>query len=248
MTRILAFWTAIALVGYSSASQADSSTCSIIFHLGTTSSVETMSFDVDYEDAVGEFPGTHVTTCQTINTFGLVSPYDFEDPRLVRIQMIVPSTVKGPKDFLKCTWVTSSEFPVADDFSVTNQSAEDQGSNMINPNVTISNIECSVDPTTTTTTTTTTTLSTTSTSTTTTTTSTTTSTTMQDQLCGDFDGNDKVLTSDALNVLRASVGSVECAPCVCDIDGNGVTAATDALFALKYAVGQPIPLNCSPCS
>lgn len=75
--------------------------------------------------------------------------------------------------------------------------------------------------------------------TTTTTTTTTTSTTLP-QLCGDVDGNNKLQTSDSLQVLKAAVGQRTCALCVCDMDNNGKVATSDALVALKGAVGIAI--------
>jgi hypothetical protein len=53
--------------------------------------------------------------------------------------------------------------------------------------------------------------------------------------------------ADALFVLKAAVGALDCPLCTCDIDNNGNITATDALRTLKIAVGQDIPLNCPPC-
>jgi hypothetical protein len=117
--------------------------------------------------------------------------------------------------------------------------------------------------TTTTTSTTTTTLGTTSSSTTlppsTTTTIDTTTTTLPLEACGDpapftaagfaaepYSG--LVTATDALFLLRSSVGLEECLPCVCDVDASGSVSATDALIALQAAVGQPVELTCPPCS
>lgn len=50
--------------------------------------------------------------------------------------------------------------------------------------------------------------------------------------------------SDALAVLRAAVGQIQCVRCVCDVDGNGAVQATDALTTLRSAVGQSVRLNC----
>ena len=56
--------------------------------------------------------------------------------------------------------------------------------------------------------------------------------------------------SSALYVLRASVGTLACSPCLCDVDWNGTStpfiSATDALRVLQYAVGLPVTLNCPP--
>jgi len=50
--------------------------------------------------------------------------------------------------------------------------------------------------------------------------------------------------SDALAVLRAAVGEIGCARCICDVDGNNAIQATDALVTLRRAVGQAVQLNC----
>ncbi|HYC57646.1 MAG TPA: thrombospondin type 3 repeat-containing protein [Candidatus Binatia bacterium] len=51
--------------------------------------------------------------------------------------------------------------------------------------------------------------------------------------------------SDALGVLRAAVGTIDCAACVCDVNGNGTITATDALATLRRAVGAPVQLQCA---
>lgn len=43
--------------------------------------------------------------------------------------------------------------------------------------------------------------------------------------------------SDALGVLRTSVGAAQCLSCVCDLNGNGSKSVTGALLALRIAVG-----------
>ena len=50
--------------------------------------------------------------------------------------------------------------------------------------------------------------------------------------------------SDALAVLRAAVGEIGCARCICDVDGNHAIQATDALVTLRRAVGQAVQLAC----
>jgi hypothetical protein len=52
------------------------------------------------------------------------------------------------------------------------------------------------------------------------------------------------LTSDALRVLRAAVGSVFCHPRVCSVDGNSSVLASDAQRILRAAVGQDVELDC----
>src|SRR5690606_10540114 len=46
--------------------------------------------------------------------------------------------------------------------------------------------------------------------------------------CGDFNENGEITASDALGILRAAVGSVDCLDCVCDTDGSGSILASDS--------------------
>ncbi len=80
----------------------------------------------------------------------------------------------------------------------------------------------------------------------TTTTSTTTTTTLPRQ-CGDETGDGNVTATDALAVLRCSVGSRVCMACVADASGDGNVTATDALMVLRRAVGQTVVLACPAC-
>jgi hypothetical protein len=65
--------------------------------------------------------------------------------------------------------------------------------------------------------------------------------------CGDFNANGDITASDALNILRASVGSIACLDCVCDTDGSGAILASDSLRNLRYAVELPVTLSCPEC-
>jgi hypothetical protein len=56
------------------------------------------------------------------------------------------------------------------------------------------------------------------------------------------------LASDALGVLRASVGLDRCGLCVCDVDGNGLIFSSDALSVLRASVGLPATIECGICS
>lgn len=56
-------------------------------------------------------------------------------------------------------------------------------------------------------------------------------------------GGDPTAT-DALAILRVSVGQDRCVACVCDVDGSGAVVATDALVTLMRAVGQAILTQC----
>jgi hypothetical protein len=54
------------------------------------------------------------------------------------------------------------------------------------------------------------------------------------------------MASDCLFILRAAVGSEQCAPeCICAPKGALPVTATDALICLKKAVGQAVALTCA---
>jgi hypothetical protein len=57
-----------------------------------------------------------------------------------------------------------------------------------------------------------------------------------------------ITASDALHVLRSSVGSASCDLCLCDVNGNGTTTASDALAVLRSAVGLGENLQCVACA
>lgn len=65
--------------------------------------------------------------------------------------------------------------------------------------------------------------------------------------CGDPANPPGVVSSDALLVLRAAVGSQPCDDCVCDVDRSGFVVSSDALAVLRHAVGQDVPLRCGCC-
>jgi hypothetical protein len=69
-----------------------------------------------------------------------------------------------------------------------------------------------------------------------------------DALCGDFNGDGQVLSSDAFGILRTAIGLSSCELCVCDTDASGsVIVATDSLLTLRFAVGLPVTLTCPVC-
>lgn len=58
---------------------------------------------------------------------------------------------------------------------------------------------------------------------------------------GDVNGDGQINSSDALMVLRSSVGVVELSKnekLAADVDANGAINSTDALLILKYSVGS----------
>jgi hypothetical protein len=67
--------------------------------------------------------------------------------------------------------------------------------------------------------------------------------------CGDpIDPGSGLKVSDALGVLRASIGLFACELCICDVDGSGSVLATDALLVLNASVGLPITRRCPACA
>jgi hypothetical protein len=65
-------------------------------------------------------------------------------------------------------------------------------------------------------------------------------------VCGDVNSGG-IKASDALEVLRTSVGTRSCLPCVCDVDHSGQIVSSDALKTLRYAVNPATPLSCAAC-
>jgi Tol biopolymer transport system component len=64
-------------------------------------------------------------------------------------------------------------------------------------------------------------------------------------ICGDATIDFDVTASDALHILRASVGqSLACIRARCDPDDSGSVVATDAQRVLRAAVGQNVALDC----
>lgn len=75
-----------------------------------------------------------------------------------------------------------------------------------------------------------------------------TTTTLPVSDCGDVNADGDVTAADALAALRAAVGTIACAACVCDADGSGGVFAADALRLLQYAVGLDVQLQCESCT
>ncbi len=69
-------------------------------------------------------------------------------------------------------------------------------------------------------------------------------TTLPEALCGDATGDGDITAADALSVLRAGVGAVDCPGWVCDVDDSGNVSATDALTVLRTAIGVEASLRC----
>ena len=65
--------------------------------------------------------------------------------------------------------------------------------------------------------------------------------------CGDSNFDSKVNATDALTILRNSVGSGLCVKCVCDVNGNDTTSSSDALAVLRQSVGLSVEMSCVEC-
>ena len=67
--------------------------------------------------------------------------------------------------------------------------------------------------------------------------------------CGDpIDPGSGLKVSDALAVLKASIGLFACDLCRCDVDGMGSILASDALLVLRASVGIRIFRRCPACA
>ncbi|HYC54506.1 MAG TPA: hypothetical protein VEL28_06190 [Candidatus Binatia bacterium] len=62
-------------------------------------------------------------------------------------------------------------------------------------------------------------------------------TTLPGTSCGDPNDDGQFTATDALFILRAAVGSLNCLLAICDVSGNGTLQASDALLMLRIAVG-----------
>jgi hypothetical protein len=230
MVRFRAFVAASALLGSSFASEAAAPSCDITFRINASGSMRSASVFVIYQNAPGEFAGSSTGVQCTLGSGFAGVAADADQTRTLTLTANgVPNAFSAPRDLATCQWLPTSRFPVAGDFNLSGQLGSDQNFVPKDPNITIDSIECSGTVSTTTT-------------------SSTTTTTLPLQLCGDFDDNGSVGATDALNVLKSSVGQKPCVLCVCDLDGNGVKSATDALVCLKSAVGISVQFKCPACS
>ncbi len=156
---------------------AEELTCSLRYHLPTTQTVGTLSWNTDYSLIQGLFPGPGAQASCT----GLLAPstidfIGFENNQATKQLAIgLGSTpgITGPIDLARCLYETRIPDLAADDFTVTVTSSLDPSDAHVDVEVVIAEILCGDDVTTTTTTT----LSTTTTTTTTTTTVSSTTTT-----------------------------------------------------------------------
>lgn len=62
--------------------------------------------------------------------------------------------------------------------------------------------------------------------------------------CGDPNGDGQVTAGDALWILRAAVGEVECEAAICDVVGDNGVKSSDSLWCLRRAVGEDVAFEC----
>jgi len=193
-----------------------------------------IDFDVAYVTAAVGFEGHESAVDCTVLANGATATFEDDDAGLLGVEIDSAAGISSLiSPLARCTTL-SAEIPVAGDFDVTVVQEKKVGGTDVVPLVPVQmllpEVEDCVFVTTTTTTT-----------------STTTST-LPVASCADPTGDSATTATDALLTLNAAVGLVPCALCACDVDGSTAVTASDALFVLSYAVGQPVELDCPPCS
>jgi hypothetical protein len=233
--------------------------CVVWFRMKSDEAVSSINFDVFYPGADGSFEGEGSGVVCDIaisgSTLQAFRDHDIDGQNFLSAGLLRLNSFTGPRDLAACSWVFPGDAPKPGDFliAVTDAALVTPDLDEINirpfPIVRADRVECPGQLpsglTTSTTTTTTTSLPVGS-----TTTIPLTSTTLiaTGDLCGSPTGNpDGPLAGDALFVLRAAVGLVGCADCLCDVDSNGRVATSDALRVLQAAVGNGGDLSCPPC-
>jgi hypothetical protein len=218
---------AASLLALPSSAAAHSNACAVWYHLGTSTPLATLEVTTTYEGIPGSFPGAgNRVECWPLNN---TSVFFTDDDAEYSLHMSVTASlqaIQGPKNFIFCEWLPTTRLPEVEEFDLSVQTATDMEGDPVDPDVTISELDCDWDGVITTTTTT---------------------TIPAPVVCGDFNKDGDLQVTDALGIMRTAVGNVSCLACVCDVDGNGVKSVIDALIALKLAVGVTVPTNCAPC-
>ena len=193
-----------------------------------------IDFDVSYSvEAIG-FEGHGNTVDCTVLATGATATFDDDDAGLLGVEIDSAAGISSLiSPLARCTTL-SVELPVAGDFTVAVVKEKKVGGTDVVPLVAVQILlpeieDCELVTTTTSTTSTTT-------------------MTLPSASCADPTGDSATTATDALLTLNAAVGLVPCALCDCDVDGSAAITASDALFILNYAVGQPVELDCPPCS
>jgi hypothetical protein len=224
--------------GVASAQEADTYRCPVTFVVEDARfppiGIIELDFDVSYAlEAVG-FEGHQSTVDCTVLATGATAIFDDDDAGLLRVEIDSAAGISSLiSPLARCTTL-SAELPAAGDFAVTIVKEKKVGGTDVAPLVPVQMLLPEVEDCV---------LVTTTTSTTSTTT-----TTLPSASCADPTGDSATTATDALLTLNAAVGLIPCALCDCDVDGSAAITASDALFVLSYAVGQPVELDCPPCS
>lgn len=222
-----------------SLSHAQSPHCDVTVSVTATGgqAMASVNTRVLYTNVPGDFEGLgNAATCTALPAgTTMFNKFDDEANRRINLMVTTSKAAAFPSgsDFVSCKWIPDGRFPLDGEFQVGpgSTTALDATGKFISATAAISSVDCFGEVSTTTTTTE----------------APTTTTTLPTTLCGDYDGNGLVKSSDALGVLRAAVGQQDCPLCVCDVNANGTIAAGDALKVLQIAVGGNVALNCNPC-
>lgn len=232
------FSVAVLLGGATGAAAAPANTC--VFTVSMTSGVDVNNLDytINYTALDGNVEGTptHPDCVNALNGQAFAGFHD-DDAGHLTVSQIRLTYFSAPAVLSACRVFYDTVQPLPYDFqiSVSNAGRDGEDNNVVpKPTLVVSSVECPGQfPSPTTTTlppdTTTTTLS-------------------GEGRCGfPVSDGDNPTASDALVTLKAAVGGVECALCVCDVNSNGDVGASDALAILRAAVGTETPLDCPPC-
>jgi hypothetical protein len=223
-----------------SASGASAGSCVITVSLESGADINNLDFKVDYSATDGNVEGTP-TRPDCVRALGnqtLASFHDDDANQQLLVSFVRLSHFSAPTPLVACRFFYDALEPFAGDFSVivTNAARDGEDNNVLPaPQIAVSDVECpGVFPE----------------LTTTTLTDDTTTTTLVagEERCGfPVSDGEKPAASDALYTLKAAVGSVQCALCVCDVDDSGAVGAGDALVILRAAVGTGASLDCPAC-
>lgn len=233
--------------------RAQVSDCDIALSVGATPEVGAIQVLLTYDPAAGFILGEGADAqCSTLIVHDIDTHNHNVATATVRSAIVTLVPLVGPAPLLTCRFRAIGTVPDASAFTavaVETVAPAPSFASLPNPLLTVGVGACEGVTTTTTTSTTTTTTTTSSTSTTTTTMPSTTTTTMAASgSCGlPVSAGPLPTATDALAVLRAAVGLLVCAPCVCDADSSGAITATDALIVLRAAVGIADARMCPPC-
>jgi hypothetical protein len=203
--------------------------CRVVFRVDDAARIGSLQFEADYSASAGEIAGSGEDADCTAEVAALAGTFDIDAQALLAAGLLTPSGFATPADVLGCRFLVPAEPATAAGISVDVLDAATPGNvALVPPPVMSARVECPGVTTTTSTTT----------------------TTVPADVCGKpcASGQGEPQATDALFMLRAALGLVPCAQCVCDVDRSGDVAATDALRVLARAIGSGPALDCVPCT